>query len=359
MKGKLLILSFLVLLILNLPSAYSYPPESSEQESSLKYLYDRYLAIGIEYLESKKYSEAKFEFEKARFLIPQLPESYINLAIIQIHRYSYQEASQLLEQAEKLTPENYPKQYIIVYNLGLCSYHQGAFRQAAEYFSKCLELKPGLDTAISGLELSLQKMDQKPKPFVVGEESKQTLRQETKTSYSRELDRLSKSIKTASSKPSPLSATDLLSQASICFKNKQIDEALNLTQQTINLDPTNAQAHYRLGVIYASSNRFEKAINSFEAAIENDPSFLKAYINLGGAYGKLKNYSQAIKVLKKALRIDKNNAKIYYNLGMINVGMGKNRRARKYFQKAKVLAAKDGNAQLLQKIPSYKKGRFN
>ena len=153
---KLIASIFLSLFILTLPLAYCF--EQSENKPSLKYLYDRYIAIGIEQLKSSDYDQAKFEFEKARFLFPDLPESYLNLALIEIHRYNYPSAIELLSKAKKLMPENYFDEYIILYNLGLCSYQEKDYLRASHYFSQCLKLKPGLEVAKKGLELSDQNL---------------------------------------------------------------------------------------------------------------------------------------------------------------------------------------------------------
>jgi len=350
MKIKVLLLAVSALLILNLSSLYSQPVDQNQNESTLKYLYERYMTIGLEYLERKSYEEAKSEFEKAKFLFPELAESYINLAIIQIHRYDYEGAVEILKEAKKLMPTNYPKEDILLYNLGLAYYRQHLYEEAFDYFSQCLKVNPGLKEAATGLELCRQKIDRKPASVEIAyaqEESKPVVKSRYRQEIGKILDGFEKIPEADASSP----ATKLLEEASISFKNNQTEKAIDLIQQSIALDPKNPQAHYRLGVVYAYSNRFDEAASYFEQTIKYDPSFLKAYINLGGVYGKLEQYPQALKILNQALRLDKNNAKIYYNLGMVYAGMGKKRQARKHFEKARVLCQQNGDALLLQKIP--------
>ena len=351
MKIRSLLLAILFLFALNIPLAYAFDfLEENEQEPPLKYLYDRNIAVGLELLENKKYSDAKFEFEKAKFLFPEFPESYINLAIIHINRYEYNQAQEELSQAKKLAKENYPKKYIIFYNLGLCAYQKENYQEAVDYFSQCLELKPGLKEALNGLNLAQQNILRKPEPQEITEREEIDPQTITKTIYAKDLDAISKDSQTPQSHKT-LEAMNLLRKASAHFKNNETEKAIDCLQQSISLNPNNPQAHYRLGVIYAYLNNFDLAAEYFEEAIKQDPSFVKSYINLGAAYGKLKNYPEAIRVLNKALKVDKNNAKIYYNLGMIASGAGKVKEAKKHFKKARALASKDNDTALLGKIP--------
>jgi len=341
MKQKLVVSIFLSLLILNLCLA------QDQEKPSLKYLYDRYIAIGIKQLENSSYDQAKFEFEKAQFFLPDQPESYLNLALIEVHRYNYKEALGLLAKARRLIPENYFDEYIILYNLGLCSYQEENYLRASHYFSQCLKLKPQLEVAKKGLELSDKELNQQLKAFKIPA----MIETKAETTYSQELERVAKKLNLPKGEDSPSKAAKLLEEASLSFKGNNTEKAIALLKQSISLEPKNPQAHYRLGVIYSYLSRFSEAAVEFEEAIKYDPSFVKAYINLGGVYGKLKDYPQAIASLKKALRIDKDNPKIYYNLGMIKVGMGKKRQAKRDFKKAANLCKKSGDTKLLQKIP--------
>ncbi|MBU1112570.1 MAG: tetratricopeptide repeat protein [Candidatus Omnitrophica bacterium] len=348
MNIKFLFSVALIILTTNLSANSLLAQDQPSQDDSLSYLYDRYISSGLNYLGNKRYSEAEFEFEKARNLNPRRPESYLNLAIIKIHRYDYQLARELLKQALEIMPENYPEEYIILYNLGLCSYQEKDYLQAAEYFSQCLKLNPDLNQALAGLKLCRQNIP--GEPFSSSNNNfQEKYNPPAETAYPQR--EITADHPVPPSSEAVLSADKLMILASQSFKNNKTEEAISLIEKSLNLNPENPEAHYRLGVIYAYLNNFPEAVTCFEKAIAKAPSLTKAYINLGGVYGKLKDYPKALAVLNQALRLDKNNAKIYYNLGMVHIGMSRKGEAKKYFEKARALCRKNGDALLLQKIP--------
>ena len=60
MKVKLIFCFFLSLLAVNLGGTSLLAQEENPPGDSLNYLYDLYIADGLEYLNNKKYYEAKF-----------------------------------------------------------------------------------------------------------------------------------------------------------------------------------------------------------------------------------------------------------------------------------------------------------
>lgn len=55
-------------------------------------------------------------------------------------------------------------------------------------------------------------------------------------------------------------------------------------QRAVELDPTRAEAHYEIGVLYGKQSQWKPAINALQAAINLTPDFVDAHVRLGEAH---------------------------------------------------------------------------
>ena len=141
-----------------------------------------------------------------------------------------------------------------------------------------------------------------------------------------------------------------LLEATILSEKGENEKAITLLQESLRINPSYAEAYYRLGIIYANLEQYDKAIENFNNATAIKPDFTSAYINLGAAYAYLKDYNQALKYLDKALSLDKENPKIYYNIGLILLVNKNNKKSAYFLSRAKELSQKNNDTLLLEKI---------
>ncbi|MFA7676984.1 MAG: tetratricopeptide repeat protein [Candidatus Omnitrophota bacterium] len=348
----------------------------NDKNPTIKNLYIDYINEGLKMLEASEYGQAEMNFWRALNLLPDVPDAYINLAIVNIQRENLQEARQFLLEAENFTPKGYYKQSLLFYNLGYCLYLEKDYSKSVDYYIKALDADSTMARAMYGLGLSYKELGDTDKAtfilrkaknifertgdliflnktnqalFSIGGENISLPQNPREERIESTLDFFDKNISTK-----PLSESErLLAEGSGAYKNKKVPEAINLLKKSILLNPDNPKAYYRLGVIYASQQNFIEAAECFKETLELDSKFVNAYINLGSSYGKLGKYSQALATLKKAIRFEKRNPKIYYNIGMVYASRGKHRAARKYFNKAKKLCIKNNDKVLLEKIESF------
>jgi tetratricopeptide (TPR) repeat protein len=128
----------------------------------------------------------------------------------------------------------------------------------------------------------------------------------------------------------------VLSEANVHYKMGNTEEFKGLLQKATEMDPTNPELQYNLGVIASESNQNEEAKAHYEKAIELDPKYINAYINLSALvleqeepiikemnglgsskaddkrYDELREkrqglYKQAVPYLTKALELDSKN----------------------------------------------------
>ncbi len=111
--------------------------------------------------------------------------------------------------------------------------------------------------------------------------------------------------------------------AAVLKENRRINEALDVCQKTVQLDPEDAEAHKNLGILLYEHGRLKEAEESFRKAIILKPNFAIAHSNLGillKIQGKLK---ESEKSFKKAIALKPDYAEAYNNLGVILKDLGR------------------------------------
>ena len=109
---------------------------------------------------------------------------------------------------------------------------------------------------------------------------------------------------------------DLINLAHIKMKDKKFDEAEDVINGAIELNPGSSEAFMIKAVLLAMKND-ENCTSFFNKAIKADPENLLAYRNLGLFLFKQKKYGEAIDVFKKAVEIEPADVESYNDLGSI------------------------------------------
>jgi len=138
----------------------------------------------------------------------------------------------------------------------------------------------------------------------------------------------------ASDKPSIDSIQSLIEQGAV-------SAALLKMQQMVNDDPKNYQAWFLLGVNQAERGAFDDAIKSFNHVIALQPTLAEPHNNLAVIYNEMGNYRAAVDALEKSLALKPDYLTAQENIGDLYVKLA----ADAY---RKVLA-KDQNAALQQR----------
>jgi Tfp pilus assembly protein PilF len=95
-----------------------------------------------------------------------------------------------------------------------------------------------------------------------------------------------------------------------------------------------AQDYIKHGLILATENRHAEAVQSFEQSIGMDPTNAEAYSLLGSTLGRLGKDREAEENLRKAVELDPNYGEGYYYLGLFLKERGKEQEAAEAFRKA-------------------------
>ncbi len=108
-------------------------------------------------------------------------------------------------------------------------------------------------------------------------------------------------------------------------------------RKALELDPEMADAHYYLGVVYASKEMYKEAIEENKKVIEASPDYVNAHFNLGTLYHKQGLLDEALEEYEKTIQIDRGFADAYYNKAAALEKLGKPAEARDEFEKYRMV----------------------
>ncbi|HEY0349378.1 MAG TPA: tetratricopeptide repeat protein, partial [Pyrinomonadaceae bacterium] len=105
------------------------------------------------------------------------------------------------------------------------------------------------------------------------------------------------------------------------------------TQKALGEDPNRPQSHYILGLIARAQNRFDEAISEFQSVLKIDPDDVGSNINLGQIFSQEKKYVEAIGAFRRAVAAQPYNQTALYNLGLLLTRTGKREEGQQLIKK--------------------------
>ncbi|MCB9691786.1 MAG: tetratricopeptide repeat protein [Alphaproteobacteria bacterium] len=106
------------------------------------------------------------------------------------------------------------------------------------------------------------------------------------------------------------------SQAEKAVEDGDMEAAIDLYSDILDLDPENVDAHVRRGRLYLDYGDYSRAMSDFMIADELAPDNPEPQIAVGDLYFARKDYSRAIQCFNDALKMDPNNAMAYCRRGI-------------------------------------------
>jgi len=125
-----------------------------------------------------------------------------------------------------------------------------------------------------------------------------------------------------------------VNQAIACHQSGQLQQAEQICQQILDIDPQNAEVFNLFGLIACQAEKYEIAVDLINHALDispNQPLFLN---NLGLALKEQGKIEEAIEVYSQALAIQPESVGIYNNLGVALYKQGKCDKAIETYQRA-------------------------
>lgn len=113
-----------------------------------------------------------------------------------------------------------------------------------------------------------------------------------------------------------LTASQWYEQGNQFLNSKHYDEAVAAYTETVNLNPKNADAYNRRGLIYKMRGQYELAIADFSKTIELVPTNSNVYYNKGDSYFLNKQYELAVADFSKAIELTPEFSLAYIRRGL-------------------------------------------
>ena len=99
--------------------------------------------------------------------------------------------------------------------------------------------------------------------------------------------------------------------------DKDYDSAVRNLKAAIELDPSNLEYQYFLGVVYSRLKMDEKALSIFQNLVEKDPvTYFKACFDMASIYSREQKYQKAIDILSVAEKVSAKSGRIFLEKGM-------------------------------------------
>lgn len=149
------------------------------------------------------------------------------------------------------------------------------------------------------------------------------------------------------------------------MRQGQFQQAAQLAQQAINLEPREAKFYGLLGDSYLNQRDFQRAIQYYNTSIERNGNLFQPYLTRGLAQLELGNWQASERDLQQSIRMLPT-ATAYHRLGMIALETGRQAEAVKYLEQAASSDSDVGRAagatlaklQIQQQPERYIKGRL-
>lgn len=160
---------------------------------------------------------------------------------------------------------------------GYNEYEIGKFSEAAENYSKYIELSPNEAKAYNYRGLAYTKLKE----------------------YKKAIQDFSQAIKIDAAFIPPY-----LNRAEAYIKLEEFEKAAKDLTKLIKMEPKNINAYYARGICYSKDEDHYKAIEDFTKVIKLDPEYVEAYVNRGLCMYYTKDYSGAIDDWYRAIKLD-------------------------------------------------------
>src|SRR5437879_5771142 len=104
-------------------------------------------------------------------------------------------------------------------------------------------------------------------------------------------------------------------------------------EKSLIQDPNRPHPHYLLGLIARAQNRFEEAIAEFQKVLQIDPDDVGSNINVGQIFAQQKRYAEAIAAFRRSVAAEPYNETALYNLGILLTRTGNKAEGQRLLQK--------------------------
>lgn len=132
----------------------------------------------------------------------------------------------------------------------------------------------------------------------------------------------------------PERASTLINLQAVYVKLKRLDEAWDLTERILRLEPSSPEAYLNAGNVLKERFEWSGAREYFDKAIALSPRYESAWNNRGALFLQNRMFAEAEHDFKRALELNPNNDEIHNNLGNLYLSLKNYKKAEESYKNA-------------------------
>jgi len=308
-------------------------------------------------MDEGRYGKAREFLWKAINLFPQKPDAYINLAIININEGQPETALRLLQNAQRYASwqDNYFQQEILAYNFGLCFFKLNNYQEALKHFSEAIDIYSEFAESFYYKGLVYFEQGKYEEAFTNFFIARYLFKNQSKIHYQAKAAYFLSTIKASGKLNEKSLAKAFYDLTKEELSKGDLGKALYFAQESIYLNPQNADIHFKLAVLYKQNKDYENSILYLEKASELNPESIDYILELASVYKLQGNHREAKKAFEKVLSIDNENPQIFYTMATIYFQADEFVAAKRHLKEAWRLAHNSQDDAMLEEIDEFRK----
>jgi tetratricopeptide (TPR) repeat protein len=316
-------------------------------------------------LHAGKLDEAERSFRQVLAINPGVAGAYANLGVIHMRRKQWQQALEMLHQAEKLAPDVAG----IRLNIGLAYFRQNDFARAIAPFESVLQQSP--DSYQARYLLGLCYFFNDRWTDAIGALEPLWGRASDQLNYLYVLEHAADKAKNPALEEKAAARLVEIGEGSPEFhllmgkahiNRGEYDDAVKELEAAAQADPKLPFVHFNLGLAYVHKQDYERARNEFHKDIALEPDVPFSYEQLGSLESTAGNEDEAAKNYRSALKLDPQ--RINSRMGLAKIEEHQRHYAAALSELDHVIRLDSGNAsarylrgQVLTRVGRDKEGR--
>ncbi len=261
---------------------------------------------------------------------PKLTLAYVIQADYYSQRYNYQAAAQVLARARAISPQSHE----VWRGFAQVELRRNNLPSAITLGQRALKIYDAdIDTYILMAKAHLGQGDVKEAfTFAARATELDATNSEAQTTYAKVLSRF-QGMDSAVSYLQDLitkyqSVIDYrMALANLYRDDEQYRNSQNVYQQIVDFDPKNKEAHIGLGISLQAQNQMDPALKSYLSAAALDPSDAEALFRAGVLYMETARYPQSIQQFERVVRLNANFPRAHFYMGKSSFLKGDHQRA--------------------------------
>ena len=201
--------------------------------------------------------------------------------------------------------------------LGFAYMYRKEYAKAIESYNKALEIDPQYEVALRNLTYTYVQSQQYNEAL----ETAEKLNDPEKIKWKGIVYQKEKHYETAIEnfklylKKDPGNTSVRRSLIVSYFMDYDYNNALKICNETVNLEPNNAEFWYLQGIMYARKLEYDQSISSLKKATEIEPENYFFWIELGKVYESNEMIEEAIKIYTQLIEKESTTGELWYSLG--------------------------------------------